>query len=85
MHEAGSRSFTFVALLQELLRNAVAVEKKKIIAEQRLKRAVDDKFPTAADAPNEVILKKINSVLLTMTLMHHLIILPVFSPFSFSY
>lgn len=43
-----------VQLKQELLRKATAAEKKKIRAEKRVTRALDDKFPTAADAPNDV-------------------------------
>jgi hypothetical protein len=36
------------------LRKAIGIEKKKVIAEQRIKRALDDKFPSVAEAPNEV-------------------------------
>lgn len=40
---------------QDLLKAAVEVEKKKVLAEQRLKRGFNGKLPIAAEAPNEVI------------------------------
>jgi nucleolar protein 53 len=38
---------------KELLRKAAEQERKHIREEKRLKRALDDKFPTTAEAPNE--------------------------------
>ena len=41
-------------VLQEIIAKAVSVEEKKEKEEKRLKRALDDMFPKAADAPTHV-------------------------------
>lgn len=44
-----------IIILQELLDKAHSKEEKKLKEEKRLERALDDMFPSAKDAPNEVI------------------------------
>jgi len=39
---------------QDLVQTAAAAEQKRLREEKRIKRALDDKFPTANDAPDEV-------------------------------
>ena len=41
-------------VLQEIIAKAVSVEEKKEKEEKRLKRALDDMFPKAAEAPTHV-------------------------------
>jgi len=40
---------------QDLVQKAAEAERKRLRAEQRVKRALDDKFPTADDVPDEVL------------------------------
>ena len=39
---------------QDLVQRAVEAEHKRLREEQRIKRALDDKFPTADNVPDEV-------------------------------
>jgi len=40
---------------QDLVQKAAEAEQRRIREEQRIKRALDDKFPTANNAPDEVL------------------------------
>jgi hypothetical protein len=46
-----------------LLQKAHSKELKKIKQEERIKRALDEKFPSARDAPTEVRIMNISSLL----------------------
>jgi len=41
---------------QDLVQKAAEAERKRLREEQRIKRALDDQFPTADNAPDEVIM-----------------------------
>jgi len=41
---------------QDLVQKAAEAERKRLREEQRIKRALDDQFPTADNAPDEVMM-----------------------------